>query len=161
MRGRWLANLVLLVLVVLLGTAAQRELERDAPRLTGLDPDAITRVRIERPEQPLIALARTGEGWRIGEPDAREADPARVAALLRIAAAAVSRTLPPDAERGPLGLDPPRVRLTLDALTLSFGDTEPLAQRRYVAEGENIHLIDDLWWHLLTAPAESFVGKER
>lgn len=158
MGGRWLANLVLLVLVVVLGAAAQRELERDAPRLTALDPAAVTQVRLERPQQAPLVLARADGGWRLEAPEAMPADRARVEGLLEVARAPIRRTLPQGAGGASLGLDPPRVRLTIDGVSLTFGDTEPLAQHRYVTVDGALHLIDDRWWHLLTAPAAHFSG---
>lgn len=159
MRGRWLVNLGLLILVVVLGVAAQQELERpgQGPTLTDLNPGDIAEVVIERPGAPRLRLARGDHGWRLLEPIAADADAERVARLLRIAAAPVRRSLPGGAELGALGLDPPRVTLRLDALELRVGDTEPLAQRRYVAVGDRIYLIDDLYYQHLTAPPDGWV----
>jgi len=160
MRGRWLVNLILLLLVVVLGAAAQRELERPerGPILTDLDPGTISAVVIERLGAARIRLQRTSEGWRLLEPLEGAADGERVARLLRIAAAPVRRVLPSDAEPQALGLEPPRLTLTLDGLELRIGDTEPLAQRRYVAVGDRVSLIDDRHYHHLIAPAQAYAG---
>lgn len=156
MGGRWLANLVLLMVVVVLGAAAQRELERETPRLTDIDPTTVSRIRLDRPQQPPLVIARADGGWRLEAPEAMPADRARVEALLGVAQAIIRGTLPQGAESASLGLDPPRVQLTIDGVSLAFGDTEPLAQRRYVALGGVLHLIEDRWWHLLTAPPAHF-----
>lgn len=159
MRGRWLVNLGLLILVVVLGAAAQRELERSVrgPTLTDLDPSAISEVLIERPGTPRIRLARTAEGWRLREPIGAPADGERVARLLRIAAAPVRRTLTAEADLAALGLEPPRITLSLDGLLLRIGATEPLAQRLYVAAGERVYLIDGQHYRDLTAPPDGWV----
>jgi hypothetical protein len=156
MRGRWLVNLGLLILVVVLGAAAQRELERSGqgPTLTDLDPDAIAEIAIERPGTPRTRLERTAEGWFLREPLEAPADGERVARLLQIATAPVRRTLPSDADPQALGLEPPRLTLTLDGLVLRIGATEPLAQRRYVGVGDRVVLIDGQYYRDLATPPE-------
>ncbi|MCU0834853.1 MAG: DUF4340 domain-containing protein [Chromatiaceae bacterium] len=158
MRGRWLVNLLLLILVVLLGAAAQRELERSGPgpTLTDLDPGAIAEVVIERPGMPRTRLERTAEGWFLREPLEAPAGAERVARLLQIATAPVRRVLPSHSDLQALGLDPPRLTLTLDGLVLRIGGTEPLAQRRYVGVGDRVVLIDGQHYRDLATPPEGF-----
>jgi hypothetical protein len=87
------------------------------------------------------------------------ADAERIAQLARIAATPVYRSLPRGAGREQLGLDPERVRLTLNGLVLRFGDLDPIAQHRYVAIADQVHLIGDaLYYHLLASP-EDYVDR--
>ena len=161
MTRRWALNLLLLILVAALATLVRRELEvsERISTLTGLEPDQIAEIVLDRPGDPEIRLARTSQGWRMQAPYEVAAEAGRVDQLVRIAATMVHRTLPnaPDAEG--LGTDPGRVRLTLDGLGLRFGDTDPLGERRYVAVGDRVHLIDDGFQHHLLAAAEDYVAR--
>jgi hypothetical protein len=160
MRARWMVNLALLLLVALLSVLAQRELEREhrAAFLTGLDPGQIGEIVLERPAVPTVRLVRAGGRWEMAEPYRVDAEGERIAQLVRIAATPVYRSLPETDRAGDLGLAPERVRLTLEGLAMRFGDTDPIDERRYVAVGGQVHLIDDGFWHHLTAPAEVWVS---
>ncbi len=161
MVGRWTVNLILLILVTVLGIAVRQELASGLKEetLTGLDPKAITEVAIERPGKPAIRLSRTPNGWHMETPYAVAADSTRVDRLVLIAATPVHRSLPESARPDLLGLSPERARLTLDGLALRFGGTEPIGHRRYVAVGDQVHLIDDGFEHHLTAPATAYVSR--
>jgi hypothetical protein len=160
MRARWTLNLLLLLLVALLSTLANRDLERErlAAMLTELDPAAIAEIVLEHDGTPKIRLVRDGGTWRMESPYQVPAQDGRIAQLARIAATPVYRTLPETEAAEGLGLTPARVRLGLDGLMLRLGDTDPIDKRRYVAVGGQIHLIDDGFWHHLSAPAEAYVS---
>jgi hypothetical protein len=161
MRARWTLNLLLLLLVALLSTLAQRDLERErrAAILTELDPTAIAEIVMERPGTPDVRLLREGGDWRMESPYRVPAEGGRIAQLVGIAATPVYRSLPQTGAAEGLGLTPARARLSLDGLVLRFGDTDPIDKRRYVAVGGQVHLIDDGFWHHLSAPAEAYVSR--
>jgi hypothetical protein len=161
MKARWAANLVLLILVAALAAAMRHELasERRAATLTGLDPNRITQVEIQRAGKPVIHLARTVGGWRMESPYAVAANEAKVDQLVKIASTPVFRSLPESARPDRLGLAPAHIRLTLDGLRLRFGDTDPISHRRYVAIGDRIHLIDDGFQYHLLAPATDYASR--
>ncbi len=159
MRARWAVNLALLILVAVLGALAQREIEQERRilTLTGLDPARIDEIGLERPGKPSIRLLRDGSGWRMESPYQVAANAVRIARFTGIAATPVHRSLPETAAAERVGVEPGRVRLTLDGLVLRVGDIEPIDQRRYVAVGGQIHLIDDGFHHHLVAAAEDYV----
>ena len=161
MRRRWILNLLLLILVAALSTAVRQdlELELEVPTLTGLTPGDIAEVVLERPEAPAIRITRSPEDWRMEAPYKAEADGTRMDQLMRIASTPIHRTLPYAAGHQQLGLDPPGVRLTLDGLELRFGDLDPVDQRRYVAIGDQVYLIDDGFQHHLIASPEDYVDR--
>jgi hypothetical protein len=161
MRARWTVNLLLLILVAGLSTAVHLDLRREskAGTLTGLVPEAIAEVALERPGLPAVRLVRSSGGWRMRTPYETAADAERIEQLVRIASTAVQRTLPGDEGLGRLGLDPPGARLLLDGLELRFGDLDPIGERRYVAVGDQVHLIDDGFQHHLIAPPEDYVDR--
>lgn len=161
LRDRWLVNLLLLILVLSLGALIRRELEQErrAATLTGLLPERIAEISLERPDLPAIRLARDADGWTMKTPYKVPADAARLGELLGIATTPVYRSLPKGAGAQRLGLDADSPRLTLNGLVLSFGDVDPIAHHRYVAIGEQIHLIGDGFQHHLTAGAEAYISR--
>ena len=154
MTGRWLINLVLLVLVLGLGYLIRHEVEQSStlPELSGLDPAAVRLIELDRPDEPAIRLGATASGWRMEQPLKADADQSKVELLTAVLGAPVHRGFPAGtAALGELGLAPPRIRLRLDALELGFGDLDPITQQRYVASGGLVQLIDDRFYHLLIA----------
>lgn len=151
-------NLGLALLVAVLGGlvlwGTWRQQGPATPPLTGLDPSRIQHVRLHRDDLSL-SFTRTPRGWRS---DGRNADGAKLEALCRLAAAPSLRRFPAElADPAELGLAPPALVLELDDLSLEFGATEPIRQRRYVRHGDTVHLIDDRHQHLLLAPADVLV----
>jgi hypothetical protein len=162
MRNRWLVNLLLLILVITLGALMRHDLEqeRQAATLTGLLPESITEISIERSGHPSIRLVQGADGWRMDAPYRVPAAAGRIAQLAGIAATQVYRSLPNGADREELGLNADSLRLTLNGLVLRFGDLDPIAQHRYVAVGDQVHLIGDGFYHHLIASAEDYVDRK-
>jgi hypothetical protein len=162
MRNRWLVNLLLLILVITLGALMRHDLEqeRQAATLTGLLPESVTEISIERSGHPAIRLAQGVDGWRMDAPYRVPAAAGRITQLAGIAATQVYRSLPQGADREELGLNADSLRLTLNGLVLRFGDLDPIAQHRYVAVGDQVHLIGDGFYHHLIASAEDYVDRK-
>jgi len=161
MRDRWLVNLLLLILVIALGTLMRWELEQGQriAALTGLLPERITEIRIEQPGETRINLVRGTEGWRMESPYQVGAEAGRIGELAGIAATPVHRSLPKSAGSERLGLNAESLRLTLNGLVLRFGGVDPIGHHRYVAVGDQIHLIGDGFQHHLVAGAEEYVAR--
>ena len=159
---RWLINLGLALIAALLGTLAVRDVQYQVSsgRLTDLAPAQVSSIVLQRSAGPLIRLEHGTHGWRMRSPIEAPADDDAVERLLRITQARVGRVLPADAAAaGRLGLDPPRVRLTLDGLTLNIGELDPVGHRRYVMIGDLVQLIDDDQLPWLLAPPERFLSR--
>lgn len=131
-----------------------------AGTLTGLTPDQIRTIRVERDRRLTLALARDGAGgpWKLTHPQQRPADPRRVGKLLAIAAAPVSFRHPLDDDAGRYGLTEPAAVLLVNGQRLAFGDRDPTQQGRYVQVDDEVCLIDDLFFNLLTLPAGHFAA---
>jgi hypothetical protein len=159
---RWLINLVLLGLVLVLALAVRLELRQAtlATRLTPLLAEEVKDIRLQRAGQPALHLVRDGDRWRMLEPFTAEADQVMLDKLLPIVAATTERTLPAAALDLPrLGLDPAPIRLWLDDLELRVGGTEPIAEQRYVQVGDSVYLTDNRFLPPLLAAAEDYVDK--
>lgn len=162
MRGRWLTNLGLLVIVVLLTALTQMEQAHTtrSMRLTGIAPESIDAVRLERAGGSTLALERRDGRWRMTEPLTAPADAQKVHRLLAIAVTRTHRALPAAAaDLAQLGLAPPSIRLRLNDLDLLIGATEPIAEQRYVQVGDMLYLIDDRFLPRLLADPEDYLSR--
>jgi hypothetical protein len=162
MGRRWLANLVLLLVLALLSLGVRHELAREGrpQTLAGVDPKDLRLIEVDRDGEPRIRIERGPDGWRLLEPLEVDADQARLERLLEILGSPVQRSFPEQsAALGELGLAPSKLRLRLDGLTLAFGGLDPLSQQRYVAADGLVHLIEDRFYHLLIAPPIDFVSR--
>ncbi len=124
--------------------------------LTDLDPDAIQNIRIERGRRLTLALARDTDGWTLTHPLPHPANDRRVTQLLAIALAPVSFRYPLTDDNGRYGLDQPAAVLQFDDRRLTFGDRDPTQQGRYVQAGDQVCVVDDLYFNLLTLPAKHY-----
>lgn len=126
--------------------------------LTNLSPGAISSVRIERAGRLEIALQRHSDGWQLVQPQQSAAVGRRVEQLLAIARAPVQRSYPVRDGLAQYALDQPRAVLQLDETRLEFGDRDPTQKLRYVRLGDEVLVIDDVYFNLLTLPARHFSG---
>jgi hypothetical protein len=100
----------------------------------------LTRVTIDRPDEAAIVAERTASGWMITAPFEVEASPQ---VWNRIADSVLTirneRTIDDPGDADLYGLDPARLRVTLDwvdgaSQTLSYGLMEPTARYRYAQD---------------------------
>lgn len=160
---RWIINLLLLALVVVLIAAIQRDLTaaRTPPTLSDLVAADLLLIEIEREGEPTITLGRTPSGWQMEAPYQLAAEAQQVKRLLAILDTPVLRTLPePATSRDQLGLTAPKIRLRLNTLEFAFGGIDPIAHHRYVASEGLVHLIDDRVYPALIAPPLAYLSRQ-
>jgi osmoprotectant transport system ATP-binding protein len=162
LKRRWLLNLALFAVVLVLAVSARLEQRQDllTTTLTSMPVQQIQSLSLKRPGEPRMRLARKDNGWHMLEPFVAPAADAPTTKLLPIAATYVHRTLPAatlDLQR--LRLDPAMISLRLDDLELRFGTTEPVHDWRYVQIGDLVHLIDDGFLAQLLAPAQDYLDR--
>lgn len=164
MKSRWITNILLIVAVVILTLVARYEPGIEAPAgpqiLTSLRTDDIQTVRIHRPLREDLLFGKTGNTWTIDREPALPADEFQVRALLRLAGQAAVRSYPVgELELPRLALDPPYATVTLDGIEVDFGSLEPLEELRYARVGDHVHLISDMYQHLIEADYTQFVRR--
>jgi hypothetical protein len=165
MKSRWLINLVLITAVAALALVAWYEpgieTASEPEPVSSLDPDQVHRVRIERAARDDLVLNRSDDdGWVIEHRPPLPADDAQVAALTRLAAQEAVRSYPAaELELGSLALKPPQATVTLNHARFDFGNTEPLEGLRYLSTGDRVHLVPDLYQHLVDADFSLFVRR--
>lgn len=134
----------------------QRTLTQAPPPITELDPRQVQRIRLARQGVEII-LQRTPGGWQMAAPQAAPANPAQVEALLAIATAYSLERFPTPPELAQFGLAPPSAVVELDRTRIEVGGTQPVSHQRYLRIGDQIHLINDRFPHLLQASAERYI----
>lgn len=148
---RWLLNLALLLVVILLAVFAwyrsAHPPKEAQPALTELDPEAVRRVEIERTNQPLVVLERGENGWRLTAPLQARADSFAVDALLRLARAPIEATVAAaDGDLARYGLARPTLVVRFDGAAIRFGEMHPLKDDHYVQYGSAVHLISSRYY---------------
>ncbi|MES9823096.1 MAG: hypothetical protein ABW127_01560 [Candidatus Thiodiazotropha endolucinida] len=149
-------NLLLLAVAGLLGLLVWLSQPAPLPPLTHLDPQQITRIRINDLQGREISLMRRQNQWMSGD---RPVDQSRVRQLLKICRTpSLNRFKAPD-DLEPYGLAPSPIVMALDGTRLSFGNSDPVNGWRYVHHQGEVHLIADGFYHHLIAPAEAWLAR--
>jgi len=158
MAARLWLNLALLLLVAILAVIVIYEPGKEPVAtpvsLTPLTAATISHIHIKRVTGKDIELVKEADGqWWMHNPYYLPANEFRVQALLRLAETeTLSRHALGQLQPATYGLDQPRAIITFDRSTqISFGDTEPLQQRRYVQLGDQLHTIADTFYYQVVA----------
>ncbi|MEN8169923.1 MAG: DUF4340 domain-containing protein [Pseudomonadota bacterium] len=167
MSKRNLLNLGLLafigVLVLLVVYEPGIEKPPELPTLLQLDKAAVKQIAIQRDGQQDIELLRQADGnWQMAQPIPHAADQYRIDSLLRITTikSLSSFTAEPD-KLSAYKLAQPQVTLTLNGnITIAFGGSTPLDQRRYVMVNRQVHLISDTLYYHLIGSFPTFLRKQ-
>lgn len=162
LRRRWLLNGGLLVLIgVLAWLAVHRagqEKDVSGPPLTALATEAISTLRIERPDQTVIVLEKSETVWTLTKPVPARANPFNVESLLRvISAPGDTRFTAKAGELVKFGLDKPQSRLWLDDQEIAFGSLHPLNNRIYVLYKNEVVLIPGHYLGPVLYPYTNFI----
>ncbi len=163
MKRRTLVNFLLLVSAALLAALVIYEPGgTDDPAspspLTPLSRGEITRIHVKQDSNPEITLQKQGNGlWQMTTPLPLPASQYRVDSLLQLAdTPSLGSFNIQDRNLSIFGLNPPKVVLTFNQLTLRFGNTEPLSGHRYVAVTDKIHLVNDSAYYSVIARPAAF-----
>lgn len=164
MRSRLLLNLALLLAIIGLALLViyepGKQPEPTLPKLTGLKPQDVSTIHIQRVTTNPVTLYKHQEIWYMREPYKLPANDFRVQSLLRLlqteshAQHDLSKLDP-----AKYGLDKPRATITFnDKLKIEFGNTESLSKQRYVRIGNTLHLIVDTFYYQAASPATGYAS---
>lgn len=162
MKTRLIMNLILLAVIAVLGAVAwlkPGKQEAEIPPLLRVDGNTLTRLTLQNKET--LVFEKQAGVWRLTAPFAAPVNQIRVGQLLEIPQSRSEAHYPVQPEAlAQFGLDKPQATLTLGDTVLHFGGTDPINMRRYVRLGDTLHLVDDNFFHHLTAPATDYVDKK-
>jgi hypothetical protein len=164
MKSRWVINILLIVAIIILALVARYQPGIEAPpeprTLTSLRADDIQTIRINRPLRNDLLFRKKGNAWTIDREPALPAEDAQVRALLKMAGHTAVRSYPAEElDLARLALDPPYATVTLDGTAIDFGSLEPLEELRYARVGDQVHLISDMYQHLIEGDHTRFVRR--
>lgn len=162
MKSRLILNLVLLAIIAVLATLALfepgKKQEESAP-LAAVDENALSTVTLKN--QDTITFEKRDGHWKLAAPFKAPANDIRVRQLLDIAKAHPEAHYPVQPENlAQYELDKPKATLILGNTTLVFGGTDPINMRRYVKIGDTLYLVNDDFFHHLSAAATDYVDKK-
>jgi hypothetical protein len=165
MKSRWIINLLLLVAIGILMLVAYFEPgideQAEIPAITGLEKDQLHRIHLNRPVRDDLVLVRKAAGdWVIERTPELPADDYQVNALQKLAEQKAVRSYPAaELDLAQLQLDPPYATAILNDTVIEFGNLNPLQGLRYVRVADQVHLIHDLYLHLIEASYTQFVRR--
>ena len=162
MKSRLALNLGLLALIAILAAVAvlkPGKKEEPQPTLVAGKLDALNHVTLQNKEK--LTFEKRDGLWWLTAPFAAPVNQVRMRQLLEVGEAASSAHYPIKPEElAQFGLDQPQATLALGDSILQFGTTDPINMRRYVRMGDTLHLVDDNFFHHLTASATDYVDKK-
>ena len=154
-------NLLLLLVVIALALLSWLRPGIEPPEplkpLTSLQPTAVDSIQISDVSGRSIRLQKQAGEWQMIAPRLAPANNDRIQQLLGITITPVYSHFTAPLDLTQYGLAPANIQLQLNQLTLTFGDIDPIYQRRYVLIDNRIHLIGDGFQHHLLADAEAFI----
>ena len=161
MNSRWWANAGLAVLIAALALVMVfRPGKHPAPvipPLTGLAAARIVHIRLQRPGEPEIDLAKSAGHWIMTAPRRARANSFRVNELLHLATARLATHFTaPVSSLGKYGLDKPRAVVWLDNEKISFGAQHPIDPDYYALYQGQVYLVPDHYVNAATAPVAGF-----
>lgn len=146
MGSRALVNIIMLAAV--LGLAALvyfsslPPAEPDLQRLTGLTPETVKQLRLERDTEALSFVRGADGRWQMQTPVVVAANPVLLQRMLAAFGLQSQQRYPlVETELKKYGLDTPPVRLEADGQALVFGRLNPLNSLRYVQLDNQVHMV--------------------
>jgi hypothetical protein len=163
MRQRWLLNIVLLIVILVLGGVVFYTLEKEkpteAPKLTEIETDKVQDIRIERAEKTPIFLRKDTNGfWQMTEPLELPANSIRADRFLRILSERDYKQLESsELNLADFKLEPPLASVKFDQFTVAFGEQSPMGNgKRYMLVDKKVYLLTDTAYHSVTNDAVKF-----
>ncbi len=131
-----------------------------APELAlfALDPERVTRIRVERGGEPVVLEKRDGH-WHLAEPYRARADAFRTRQLLDLLHAKASRKLSAT-DLARFDLERPQARVVFDDRAIAFGTVNELSNEQYVMVGEDVYLVPLRYAAALPQEAKDVTGRQ-
>jgi hypothetical protein len=162
-RSRLLLTLSLLVaatgLALFLILGGNKKPEQTDLQLTSIAPNTINKIRIIRNGQDDIHFEKQAGRWMMQSPYQFRASDLRINTMLKLLGAhSYAQFNSKDIQLSRFMLDKPQVSIEFNGARIDFGDTSPLEDRRYVRYHDMVHIINDVLFQQLQAPAYYFLN---
>lgn len=164
LNSRTLLNIGLFIFIVVLVLVLSLEPGKQAPpktvHLTELKQAEITDIELKRKDATDIQLHKRDGIWYITRPYQLLANDFRAQSVSALAEA--KSHLQYDAGSMDLAkfkLDKPEVSITLNkSVTLDIGGVDPIKNRRYVKQGQTLHLVNDTFYYQIIGKATAYLS---
>ncbi len=160
MNKKRLLNIALLALLIIgIFLVNQKEKPAEIQRLTSLDLDSIQTINIPRSQGKSISFYKNNAAvWYMKTPYTLKAHPFRINTLLSLTQTPVNKIYSSkDLNLADFALDPPRASIKFDNTTVYYGSVNPLNNQRYLLVNQQLAMLTDTSYPLVSAQAASFV----
>jgi hypothetical protein len=146
---RWLINYLLFVLIIIFTWIGMKypitpEQMGQSNAITSIKPQDIEHIKIETADA-IIDLDKQAGNWDISSPISWPANNIAVERLTTLASLQAQSELPNnEIDLSTLGLSLPKAVITLNQQRFAFGDSNRIGNRRYLASGSKVYLVDDI-----------------
>lgn len=162
MRSRLLTNLFLLLLAIGLGAFLfVDEIDQNGiKKLSDISADSINQISIHHNQREII-LNKSDQQWRLMEPIEISANQFRIKTLLNLPGTnSYAQYNADDLELKKFDFDKIDTQISFNNTKVSFGMVNPLNNLRYVKINNELHLIDDHFYPLLSSQIGTLIARE-
>ena len=162
MRSRLLINLFLLLLAIVLGTFLfVDEIDQNGTiKLSNISADSIDQISIHHKQREII-LKKSAQQWRLTKPIEISANQFRIKTLLNLLGTnSYAQYNTDELELEKFDFDKIDTHISFNNTKVSFGMINPLNDLRYVKINNELHLIDDHFYPLLSSQIGTLIARE-
>ncbi len=164
LNSRTLLNIGLLLFILLLVSTILvepgKEPEKKPTRLTELKQSDIHDIELRRANETNIKLQKRDGIWYITEPYQLAANDFRAQSVSTLAEVKSHLQYDvKDIELDKFKLDKPEISIILNnKITLDVGGVDPIKNRRYVKNGETLHLVSDTFYYQIIGKVTAYIS---
>jgi hypothetical protein len=162
MHSRLLINLFLLLLAIGLGTFLfVDEIDQNGiTKLSTISADSIKQISIHH-QQREILLNKSNQQWLLVKPIEISANQFRIKTLLNLLSSnSLAQYNADELELKKFGFNTTDTYISFNNTKISFGMTNPVSNLRYVKINNELHLIDDNFYPLLSSQIGTLIARE-
>lgn len=162
MRSHLLINTLMLIFAIILGTFLFfDEVEQNGvKKLSDINADNINEITITHNIREII-LNKTDSNWQMMKPIKIAANQFRIKTLLNLLnTRSHAQYQTKDLDLKKFGLDKPKTFISFNDFKVYFGIVNPVSKLRYVKVNNELHLIDDILYPLLSSQTGTMIARE-
>jgi len=132
------------------------------PAITKLKQTDVINITVRREGKQTIYLEKQHGQWNLIRPYNTPTNQFRMDTLLRLVET-IPQSSYPLKEKQKFGLNTPKLEVLFNhghdnAVSISFGDSEPIKMRRYVAVNDTLHITNDTYFYALNSVATDYIN---
>jgi len=163
---RNIINLVLLVFIIIAASIVRLDTgdENKKSAITSLLQNDVLNITVRRAGKKDIYLEKNHTKWRIKRPYNAATNQFRMDTLLRLVQTIPQSTYPLK-NIAQYGLAEPKLVVEFNnglanAVSIKFGDSDPIKMRRYVAVNDKLYLTNDTYFYALNSIATDYISNK-